>query len=85
MADLIFSRLMDHCPKLQVNRLETNARWVPSLMYYLDSIYDVYLIYLETGDYFPFVTSEFKEAIRLGKMPSHCLKENFYYALNYYE
>jgi predicted TIM-barrel fold metal-dependent hydrolase len=54
-------------------------------MSYLDSVYDAYLISPETGDYFPFVTSEFKEPIRLRKKPSHYLKENFYYALNYYE
>jgi aminocarboxymuconate-semialdehyde decarboxylase len=85
IADLIFSGLMDRCPRLQVNWLETNAGWVPSLMSYLDSIYDAYLIYLETGDYFPFVTSEFKEPIRLRKKPSHYLKQNFCYAINYYE
>ena len=83
MAGLIFSGLLDRCPRLKVLWLETDVGWVPSFAEMADGMYDAHMMYYSSGVYRVLRGKSLLDTIKLKKRPSKYFKDNFYYSINY--
>jgi predicted TIM-barrel fold metal-dependent hydrolase len=87
LAGVIYPGLLDKYPNLIFLLAEVDAGWVPGYMSTLDGMYEAYRIYVDGAKerYFPFVTSQSSEPLKLRKKPSQYCVENFFYTLQYKE
>ena len=81
IAGLIFGGVFDKFPDLKVAMTECDAGWVPSVMDWLDMIYEAGLMRKQQGILYEWVTNPLQQDLRLRKKPSQYVRDNFSFTL----